>query len=32
MNLIGKTTWAKGTLPGNVYVKRKRSNKRLETE
>ena len=32
MNLIGKTTWAKGTLPGNVYVKRKRSNKELETE
>ena len=32
MNLIGKTTWAKGTLPGNVYVKRKRSNKKLERE
>ena len=32
MNLIGKTTWAKGTLPGNVYGKRKRSNKKLETE
>ena len=32
MNLIGKTSWAKGTLPGNVYVKRKRSNTGLETE
>jgi len=26
MNLIGKTNWSKGTIPGNVYVKRKRSN------
>ena len=26
MNLIGKTTWAKGSIPGNVYVKRKRSS------
>jgi len=26
MNLVGTTTWAKGTIPGNVYVKRKRSN------
>ena len=26
MNLIGSTSWAKGTIPGNVYVKRKRSN------
>ena len=32
MKLIGKTSWAKGTLPGNVYVKRKRSNTGLETE
>ena len=32
MNLIGKTSWAKGTLPCNVYVKRKRSNTGLETE
>jgi len=24
MNLIGSTSWAKGTLPGNVYVKRKK--------
>lgn len=30
MNLVGTTTWAKGTIPGNVYVKRKRSNKELE--
>ena len=26
MNLIGSTSWAKGTIPGNVYVKRKRSS------
>jgi len=26
MNLVGTTTWAKGTIPGNVYVKRKRSS------
>ena len=26
MNLVGTTTWAKGTIPGNIYVKRKRSN------
>ncbi len=26
MKLIGTTSWAKGTIPGNVYVKRKRSN------
>jgi hypothetical protein len=26
MNLIGTTSWSKGTIPGNVYVKRKRSN------
>ena len=32
MKLIGKTSWAKGALPGNVYVKRKRSNTVLETE
>ena len=25
MNLIGTTSWSKGTIPGNVYVKRKRS-------
>jgi len=30
MKLIGKTSWAKGTLPGNVYVKRKTSSTRLE--
>lgn len=23
MNLIGSTSWSKGTIPGNVYVKRK---------
>lgn len=26
MNLIGTTSWSKGTIPGNVYVKRKRSS------
>ena len=26
MNLIGSTSWSKGTIPGNVYVKRKRSS------
>ena len=26
MNLIGTTSWSKGTIPGNVYVKHKRSN------
>ena len=26
MKLIGITSWAKDTIPGNVYVKRKRSN------
>ena len=30
MKLIGKTSWAKGTLPGNVYVKRKTSSTGLE--
>jgi len=23
MNLVGSTSWSKGTIPGNVYVKRK---------
>ena len=26
MNLIGSTSWSKGTILGNVYVKRKRSS------
>jgi len=26
MNLVGSTSWSKGTIPGNVYVKRKRSS------
>jgi len=26
MKLIGTTSWSKGTIPGNVYVKRKRSS------
>jgi hypothetical protein len=28
MKLIGTTSWAKGTIPGNVYVMRKNEQKR----